>query len=181
MPCRTEAPFYIETSNINLDETHVLDHPDARHGRHVLLTVRDSGTGITPEVLGRLFEPFFTTKPQGVGTGLGLATAYGIIKQAGGWISVESEVGHGSTFKVYLPRIDKPVVEVGAANTTDPHGTETILIVEDQADLRKFAVMILKRLGYHVQSAGTPEEALVLAQSSSDPIHLLLTDVVMPG
>jgi CheY-like chemotaxis protein len=136
---------------------------------------------MTREVQAQLFQPFFTTKPQGVGTGLGLATVYGIVKQAGGWIWVYSEVGRGSTFKIYLPIIDQPATPVQAIPKTDVRGTETILVVEDQADVRKLTVKALKKLGYKVHSASRPDEALALAQSFPEPIHLLLTDVVMPG
>jgi CheY-like chemotaxis protein len=146
-----------------------------------MICVTDSGCGMTREVQARLFEPFFTTKPQGVGTGLGLATVYGIVKHAGGWIWVYSEVGRGSTFKIYLPRIDKPVSQIQSAPKTDIRGTETILVVEDQSDVRKLTVVALKKLGYKVHSASQPDEALALAQSFPKPIHLLLTDVVMPG
>ena len=146
-----------------------------------MLAVSDTGTGITPEVQARIFEPFFTTKPPGVGTGLGLATVYGMVKQAGGWIWVYSEPGHGSTFKIYLPRIDEVVLQTPVVLKTAVRGNETILVVEDQPDVRNLIVVTLKKFGYNVHSAGMPEEALSLVQSLAEPIHLLVTDVVMPG
>lgn len=172
----------IETSNVSVDETYVtLEHPDARQGPHIMLAVSDSGMGMTPEVQARIFEPFFTTKPQGVGTGLGLATVYGIVKQAGGWIGLYSELGHGSTFKIYFPRIDTPVAPERAVVGTDLRGTETIMVVEDQPNVLKLTVGALKKFGYNVYSAGRPDEALAWVQSFTEPIQLLVTDVVMPG
>jgi signal transduction histidine kinase/ActR/RegA family two-component response regulator len=171
----------IETRNVHVDGTYVTEYAEVRQGPYVMVGVTDSGVGMTREVQAQLFQPFFTTKPQGVGTGLGLATVYGIVKQAGGWIWVYSEVGRGSTFKIYLPIIDQPATPVQAIPKTDVRGTETILVVEDQADVRKLTVKALKKLGYKVHSASRPDEALALAQSFPEPIHLLLTDVVMPG
>lgn len=175
----------IETSNVSVDETYItMERPDAREGPHVMLAVSDSGMGMTQEVQARIFEPFFTTKPQGIGTGLGLATVFGIVKQAGGWIGLYSELGHGTTFKIYFPRIDQSVVPEKTVTATDMRGmrgTETILVVEDQTDVLRLTVGALKKLGYNVFSAARPEEALVWARSFTEPIQLLVTDVVMPG
>jgi CheY-like chemotaxis protein len=136
---------------------------------------------MTGEVQAQLFEAFFTTKPQGVGAGLGLATVHGIVKQAVGWIWVYSEVGRGSAVKIYLPRVDKPVTQIQTAPKTDIPGAETILVVEDYAEVGKLTVLALRKLGYKAPIARRPDEALALAQSFPKPIHLLLTDVVMPG
>jgi CheY-like chemotaxis protein len=171
----------IETGNITFDGTYVAAHPEVRQGAHVMVAITDTGTGMSPEVKARIFEPFFTTKPQGSGTGLGLATVYGIVKQAGGWIWVYSEPGHGTTFKIYFPRIHEAVSQVQAVPKTDVRGSETILIVEDQAEVRNLAVSALKRLGYTVYSAGSAEEALSFAQAFMGTVHLLLTDVVLGG
>jgi nitrogen-specific signal transduction histidine kinase/CheY-like chemotaxis protein len=179
------GPVLIKTSNVNVDEAYVMDHPGVRQGPHVLLAVTDSGTGMTPEVQARLFEPFFTTKPQGAGTGLGLAIVYGIVKQNGGSIWVHSERGRGTTFAVYLPRIDAVVVKLPLELDPTPaslRGTETILVVEDQDQLRKMAVRVLRSYGYRVLEAANPGEALLLhSEHHAGRIDLLLTDVVMPG
>jgi two-component system cell cycle sensor histidine kinase/response regulator CckA len=171
----------VETANVTFDDAYVSEHSDTRPGRHVMLAVSDTGCGMTPEVKKRLFEPFFTTKPTGTGTGLGLATVYGMVKQSGGWIWVYSEPGRGSTFKVYFPRIDlplsvaQPVVKGGAA------GTETILVVEDQREVRHLVVSALERCGYTVYCAANGAEAIAFSRLFGETIHLLLTDVVMPG
>ena len=173
----------IETANVDLDEGYSALHPYVNPGRFVMLSVSDSGKGMSAEVMDHIFEPFFTTKERGSGTGLGLATTYGIVKQAGGSIEVYSEVGTGTTFKIYLPR-----VEAGEAQPENdgrqpdlPAGTETVLIVEDEGKLRELCVRILGRLGYKVLQAGNGTEAIAEAQGYGDRIDLLLTDVVMPG
>ena len=157
-------------------------NPSPPAGRYVMLAVSDSGTGMSPEVQSRIFEPFFTTKAEGQGTGLGLATVYGIVKQSGGHISVYSDSGHGATFRVYLPRVDAPKTE-GADErivTEAPRGTETILLAEDTESLRDVIRETLQELGYIVLDAANGVDALALAKAFASPIDLLLTDVVMP-
>jgi CheY-like chemotaxis protein len=152
-------------------------------GPYVALSVSDSGTGIPPEVRERIFEPFFTTKPRGKGTGLGLATSWGIVRQSGGAISLDSEVGRGTTFTLWLPvEIGTPEnAEVKRVPTPLPTGSETVLLVEDEPAVRKVTARILRESGYHVLQAGDGIEALVVANAFPDHISLLLTDVVMPG
>jgi CheY-like chemotaxis protein len=173
----------IETANVDLSEEYAEAHQPTVGGPYVMLAVTDTGAGITPEVRARLFEPFFTTKEKGKGTGLGLSTVYGIVKQSGGYIWVDSEPGQGATFKVYLPRVDAPT-EAAALPGPDKGtevGTETILLAEDNEQLRKLARVFLDRIGYRVLTAANAAEALVRASEHDGPIHLLLTDVVMPG
>jgi two-component system cell cycle sensor histidine kinase/response regulator CckA len=173
----------IETENIVLDESYVRTQKDACIGGHVVLSVSDSGSGIPPLVLAKIFEPFFTTKEQGKGTGLGLATVYGIVKQSGGHVAVYSEVGIGTTFKLYLPKAEqaseslKPPSRILAA----PRGTETILLAEDEAGVRMLTRTILVACGYRVLEAVDGDQALKVAVEYDGPIHLLITDVVMPG
>ena len=171
----------VETANIDLDEAYLSAHPDATQGSHVLLAVSDTGPGMSDEIKSRIFEPFFTTKGRGDGTGLGLATVYGIVKQSGGAIRVHSELGHGATFKVYLPRVvgeRSEVVEVSDAG--DLGGTETILVVEDEPAVRLLARRILESSGYRVLAAANGGEALLLCEQRVGAIGLVLTDVVMP-
>jgi two-component system cell cycle sensor histidine kinase/response regulator CckA len=151
-------------------------------GDQVLLAVRDTGHGMTSEVKARLFEPFFTTKGLGKGTGLGLATSYGAVTQMGGCIEVDSQVGQGSTFSIRLPRAVGAAVALPQANPASqmPGGTETILVAEDEERIRELVLVILRRLGYKVLAAADGQEALALAEAYPQPIHLLLTDVVMP-
>ncbi len=171
----------LETANVVLDAAYLESRPSVQAGRYVMLAVGDTGSGMSPEVREHIFEPFFTTKPAGSGTGLGLATVYGIVKQFGGWIWVYSEPGSGSTFKIYLPSTTEPVKTISPVRESDLRGHETILIVEDQADVRGLAELTLKQFGYRVISAASSEEALSLLGSFPDHIHLLLTDLVMPG
>jgi CheY-like chemotaxis protein len=172
----------IETRNVTLDETYVRSHADARSGPHVLVSVTDTGSGIPPEVRARIFEPFFTTKGLGKGTGLGLATVYGIVKQSSGHIAVYSEVGVGTTFKVYLPRADAPgVVRARPVALVPPRGTETVLLAEDEGAVRALTRHFLTGCGYTVLEAGDGAEAVRVAAGHAGPIHLLITDVVMPG
>jgi nitrogen-specific signal transduction histidine kinase/CheY-like chemotaxis protein len=173
----------IDTQNAGLDDTAVRRHLAAAPGEYVMLAVSDTGCGMPPEVQARVFEPFFTTKPRGIGTGLGLSTVYGIVKQSGGDISVYSEPGRGATFKVYLPRVDGPVGARPALVGPDVpvSGSETILLVEDNRGLRELARKVLERLGYAVLDAADADQALHLSEQHAGPIHLLLTDVVMPG
>lgn len=172
----------IETQNIVFDEPYCSAHSGFVPGEYVLLAVSDNGCGMDKGVLENLFEPFFTTKEVGKGTGLGLATVYGIIKQNNGFINVYSEPGEGTSFKLYLPRIP----ETGNENRLTPSesepsgGSETILLVEDEKAILKLGKMILERYGYTVLAAAGPTEALSLAQQHEGPIHLLITDVVMP-
>ncbi len=174
----------IETANVDLDERYAKEHLEIERGAYGQLTVSDSGTGMDKATQSRIFEPFFTTKEAGKGTGLGLATVYGIVKQAGGSIYVYSEVGRGATFKIYLPRVEELVEEgeaVKPAVQTLLQGRETILVVEDQAELRKLAQKVLKSYGYKVLEAANAGDALLQAERYAAPIDLLLTDVVLPG
>jgi len=172
----------IETANVELEETYARAHIAVKSGRYAMLSVSDTGVGMTPEVRDRIFEPFFTTKEKGKGTGLGLSTVYGIVKQSEGNIWVYSEPGQGTTFKIYLPRVDEPLEELRqkAVEKEIPRGSETILIVEDDEPVRKLSTQILKRQGYAILEAGNGNEALHLCEERKQPVHLILTDVVMP-
>jgi signal transduction histidine kinase/CheY-like chemotaxis protein len=172
----------IETANVELDENYATAHFSVTPGHYVALTVTDTGTGITPEVQARLFEPFFTTKEPGKGTGLGLATVHGIVMRSGGSVNVYSEVGRGTSFKVYFPRADaaEMVVEAPPRVSRPRSGAQTVLVVEDAEGLRALARRLLQRQGYTVLVAANAEEALRLFEQNAS-IDLLLTDVVMPG
>ena len=172
----------VETADIDLDDEYVRRHVGARPGPHVMLAVSDTGTGIPHEIQSQIFEPFFTTKEQGKGTGLGLATVYGIVKQSGGYIEVDSEPGQGTTFRVYLPRLDaEPApVDRSARPAAAAGGTETILLVEDEEGVRELARDILRASGYTVLEARNGPEALLLCERHQGPLDMLLTDVVMP-
>jgi PAS domain S-box-containing protein len=173
----------IETTNVELSEDDCASMPELSAGRYVLLRVSDTGHGMSAEVRERVFEPFFTTKALGRGTGLGLATVYGAVSQAGGAIEVRSEVGRGTTFEIYLPRADRPVVAAAADGPSPalPGGGETLLVVEDDRFARDLAVRVLTRAGYSVVSAENAERALQLLEARKLPVQLLVTDVVMPG
>jgi len=173
----------IETSNAELDSNYNAVHPIVRQGRYILLAVSDTGTGMSAETQARIFEPFFTTKPQGKGTGLGLSTVYGVVKQSGGFIWVYSEVGRGTSFKIYLPRVDQPIERAGAVRvaTEAPRGTETIVLAEDEKDVREVAREFLESGGYTVIEARDGTEALKRVEKHDGAIHLLVTDMVMPG
>ncbi|HEY7149731.1 MAG TPA: PAS domain S-box protein [Gaiellaceae bacterium] len=173
----------VETSNVDVDADFAASHAGMSPGRYVMLAVHDTGHGIDAETRSRLFEPFFTTKEQGKGTGLGLATVYGIVKQSGGYIIVESEPGRGATFRVFLHRLEAGVDEVEPLVPFDgerPRGSETVLLVEDEDVVRNLVREILERNGYAVLEARHGGEALELGEQHVEPIHLLVTDVVMP-
>ena len=171
----------IELANASLDEEYAAQHADVTAGQYVLLAVTDTGTGMPPEIIARVFEPLFTTKPEGRGTGLGLAQVYGFVRQTGGHIKIYSEVGHGTTVKIYLPRT-KQAEERDIPKVLEPivGGTETVLVVEDDTQVRRGAVDILGTLGYRVLQAASIEYALEMLEKGGR-IDLLFTDVVMPG
>jgi two-component system cell cycle sensor histidine kinase/response regulator CckA len=172
----------VETANRLLDEVYVHEHPDVVPGQYVMLAMSDTGEGMDRETLSRIFEPFFTTKERGRGTGLGLATVYGIVKQSGGSVFCYSEKGAGTSFSVYFPRVcdDKTVETPRAAGAKSLLGTETVLLVEDEKAIRSLVVIALRNAGYAVREAQDGPEAIAEASSGTGPIHLLLTDVVMP-
>jgi len=177
----TGGKLTIETANVEHDPAYARAREGAAVSRFVMLAVTDTGVGMDEATKARIFEPFFTTKEAGKGTGLGLATVYGIVNQSGGFIWVYSEPGNGTSFKIYLPRVDAPAEGVKAAGSVSvPRGTETVLLVEDAAAVRAVAKQVLQRQGYTVLEAPHGEAALHLAQKHRGPIHLLLTDVVMP-
>ncbi len=170
----------LETRNALLDETYVASHPEVKPGKYVMLAVSDQGRGMTREVLERLFEPFFSTKALGEGTGLGLATVHGAVKQNGGHIYVYSEVGRGTTFKVYLPCVDEEVRHEPPSAPVSVRATETALVVEDEDLVRELTVRVLETAGFRVLESASPDEALEIARAYDGPIHLLVSDVVMP-
>ncbi|MBI2156031.1 MAG: GAF domain-containing protein, partial [Candidatus Rokubacteria bacterium] len=171
----------IETATVELGEAFVRERPGARPGPHVRLSVTDEGAGMTPEVRARVFEPFFTTKEKGRGTGLGLSTVYGIVKQHNGTIDVRSAPGEGTAFEIYLPRVDtEAIVETEEGTAGAPRGSETVLLVEDEDEVRELAREILEMAGYTVLEAPHGPDALRLCRHHQGPIHLLLSDVVMP-
>src|SRR6266850_978324 len=177
----TGGKLTIETANVEHEPEYALEREAAAVGRFVMLAVSDTGVGMDEATKARIFEPFFTTKEAGKGTGLGLATVYGIVNQSGGFIWVYSEPGNGTSFKIYLPRIDAPVEGVKTAGSVSvPRGTETVLLVEDAAAVRAVAKQVLERQGYTVLQAPDGELALHVAHKHRGPNHLLLTDVVMP-
>jgi len=173
----------LETSNVELDDAYAREHQSAEPGRYVMLAVSDTGVGMSPEIQNHIFEPFYTTKETGKGTGLGLSTVYGIVKQSGGNIWVYSEPGRGTTFKVYFPRMDQPAEKLGSEKGSSQvqRGTETILLVEDDSQLRQLTADLLAHCGYKVLAAGRADEALALCKANHREIELLVTDVVMPG
>jgi two-component system, cell cycle sensor histidine kinase and response regulator CckA len=172
----------IETANADLDAAFVPAHPVARPGRFVELSVTDTGIGMDAETQRRIFEPFFTTKPPGEGTGLGLATVYGIVKQMDGYISVDSEVGRGTCFRVYLPRFEAEGVAAAppAPGEPPPPGRETVLVAEDSESVRGLIRELLVERGYNVIAVAQGEDALAVLQEGKQTVDLVLTDVVMP-
>ncbi len=172
----------IETTNATLDDTYVRTHLGVVPGDYVMIAVSDTGHGMDVETKRRIFEPFFTTKERGKGTGLGLATVYGIVKQAGGDIWVYSELGRGTTFKLYFPRVSEPVSDAQGSGSVAPApaGSETVLVVEDEQGVRDLTGKILKNLGYTVLTAASGSDALEISRKHPAPISVLLTDVVMP-
>jgi PAS domain S-box-containing protein len=179
---RTGGRLVVATRNAVLGPETTRRHPDVRPGRYALLSVSDTGTGMPGEVLAHVFEPFFTTKGVGHGTGLGLATVHGIVKQSGGHIEVTSKVGEGTTFWVYLPLIDEPPPQPTSGEVrSTAKGRETILLAEDEEGVRRMTRTVLERSGYTVLEAATGPEAVRVAETHPQPIHLLLTDIIMPG
>ncbi|MBI2876102.1 MAG: PAS domain-containing protein [Candidatus Tectomicrobia bacterium] len=172
----------LETANVELDEDYARIYAEVTPGRYVQVMVSDTGCGMTDEVMAHLFEPFFTTKGEGKGTGLGLSTVYGIVKQHGGHIGVYSEPGKGTSFKIYLPRVDEPVKPVQNPVWEElPRGSETLLLVEDEEAVRAVATRALEGLGYQVLSCRSGEEALDNLVDGNDSIDLLITDIILPG
>jgi len=178
----TGGKLVIETADAELTEQYAELHQAVIPGRYVMLAVSDTGVGMDAQTKARIFEPFFTTKEKGKGTGLGLSTVYGIVKQSGGYVWVYSEPGHGTTFKLYLPRVDAPAEpQAPPRETATLTGTETILLAEDDEILRPLTKGLLTKLGYTVLDAKSAEQALAVAGARQGPIHLLVADVVMPG
>jgi CheY-like chemotaxis protein len=167
---------------LEVNEAHVQNHPEARVGQFVCVSKTDTGSGIPPENLQRIFEPFFTTKEVGKGTGLGLATVYGIVKQHQGWIEVESTVGKGTTFRMYIPFAGSEHVDTGKPTTQIAirGGTETLLLVEDEKPVRELVSRVLQKHGYKILQAGNGVEALQIWSQHKNEISLLFTDLVMP-
>jgi two-component system, cell cycle sensor histidine kinase and response regulator CckA len=172
----------IETGICTIDTDYCADNPEATPGDYVRLIVSDNGRGMDRVTLNHIFEPFYTTKAMGKGTGLGLATVYGAVKQNNGFINIQSEPGKGTTFTIHLPNCaaaNLRIQEEGLAQTA-PRGQETILLVEDEASILKIAAIMLEKQGYTVLSADSPEQAMELAREHHGSIHLLVTDVIMP-
>ena len=173
----------IETANVNFDDEYVREHPAVKAGPYVMLAISDSGIGMDSATQARLFEPFFTTKEKGKGTGLGLSTVYGIVKQSNGFIWVYSELGKGTTIKIYFPRAEGTITRIPKEERLEKAvgGTETLLITEDESSVRSLATRILSEQGYTMLEASNGIEALVIARAFPGEIHLVITDVVMPG
>jgi CheY-like chemotaxis protein len=172
----------IQTTNAVFDEPFALEQFEVAPGNYVVLAVSDTGEGMDRTTKEHIFEPFFTTKETGKGTGLGLATIYGIVRQAGGHIWLYSEPGHGSTFKLYFPRVDAPLSAATAASSApQPGGGQLVLVTEDEPAVREMTTLMLRRGGYRVVSAVDGAEALVRLATSAEPIDVLVTDVIMPG
>jgi CheY-like chemotaxis protein len=170
----------LETRKVVLDEAYAQVNPDVKPGPYVMLAVSDTGTGMSQEVLNKVFEPFFTTKEVGKGSGLGLSMVYGFVKQSGGHIRIYSEVGHGTTIKLYLPPARGQIETAPGAAPPLPHGNETIMVVEDDALVRNFVTTQLQSLGYRTLGAANGPAAMVMI-NGGEPFDLLFTDVIMPG
>jgi len=173
----------LQTANVNLDDDWRREYSYIKPGPYVMLSVSDNGQGMDKETQSRIFEPFFTTKEKGKGTGLGLSTVYGIVKQSGGYIFAQSEIGKGTTFQIYFPRVEDAVepAHSSQASKTSLRGTETVLLVEDEESVRQLVRETLSARGYQVLEADEGEKALAVAATHNGPIHMLVTDVVMPG
>jgi len=174
----------LATTRETIDEAFARSHPPMPPAQYIVLRVSDSGHGMARETLARIFEPFFTTKDIGKGTGLGLSMVYGTLKQIGGFIFVDSEINHGTTFRLYFPAVasaERDAAEGPAGRRSERHGHETLLIAEDEPAVRSLVASSLRRDGYRLLIAGSAEEALATAQSHDGPIDLLLTDAMMPG
>jgi len=173
----------IRTASVTLDDSYRPENTFINHGPYVMISVSDTGQGMDRETQARIFEPFFTTKEKNKGTGLGLSTVYGIIKQSGGYVFVQSEIGRGTVFTIYFPRTDEPSEAHGATPISHlaAGGSETVLLVEDEDSVRQLVRETLESRGYHLLEAANGKDALTLAAAHSDPIHLVITDVVMPG
>ena len=173
----------ITTENVDVDEGSRAAHPDTVPGKYDLMTITDTGIGMDEHTLQCAFEPFFTTKPVGTGTGLGLSTVYGIVRQSGGWIHVRSKVGRGTSFRIYLLRVDASSVsdQGESVRVKALHGDETVLVVEDNEAVRRLTKTILTAYGYQVLEAANSTEAFAREKEHSGEIHLLLTDVILPG
>jgi CheY-like chemotaxis protein len=173
--------LWLEVSRVELDDDFAAAHVGAQAGPHVKLAVRDTGSGMSPEVLSRVFEPFFTTKDAGKGTGLGLATTYAIVEQSGGTIWVTTEIGVGTTFQIYLPRVEPSELVQGDATAPIPGGGETVLLVEDEEAVRNLSARVLEAAGYKVVTASDASEAMAAIESPGTVIDIVVTDVVLRG
>ena len=171
----------IETAGVSWDEAYAQSHPESPVGHYVMLAVSDSGAGMDEETKKHIFEPFFTTKDIGKGTGLGLSTVQGIVAQSGGYIEVYSEPGRGTSFKIYLPMVDESVANAGMPASPVLGGRETVLVVEDQEEVREYAATVLKSYGYRVITAESGAGALLQCEREGPHIDLILTDLVMPN
>jgi two-component system cell cycle sensor histidine kinase/response regulator CckA len=171
----------IASGNVAFDEPYALEHFDVTPGAYVMLAVSDTGTGMDRETRAHIFEPFFTTKQPGKGTGLGLATIYGIVRQAGGHIWLYSEPGQGSTFKLYLPRVDAPAADEALPAAGSPASRGAVLVVEDEPAVRDMTIQLLKRAGWTVVAVASGNEALTLVETRAQPFDAVVSDVVMPG